>query len=260
MKTIKFFTTAFLGFLILSVVGCKKNCLASCETDKKCDTIASFQEPLFKKLIPAYDEYQYVRYYDAINKNFPEMEKSFSIDYKNFKDFISNQNFKYAKFFYLQNNSNEKINIGLILSDNDLVDIKNDSIVLNRNDKNFILENENFRSINENDFKTKIENFRKNVASKIWTNDKSKITLCTMYKKEDLTNYFSDMEKSTDSSQNKLNFVMIYFGKVYKSILSDELVVRDETKYGRISFSVHIDDMQTKINPSGGYDAGDLKP
>lgn len=245
-------TVAFLAML-LTVTGCNKCCKSNSVADAGKDTTAMVKDSVvnikleskkFIKPIPGFYEKQYVAKYDSISKIHKEMTKEFTVDNKSFKDIISNNNFTYAKFFFIQNKDGEAMNIGLALSDNDGIDVSKG--------KSYELKNGSFTE--DNSLTGKIGNFKK-TADKIWGNS-SKLTQYVVYKKDEIENYFNIYPDA-----KSLRFVMIYFGKVKENENSDRLVIIDPAKYQRMSFSVHANSSSIKVNPGdSGYDQGALKP
>lgn len=234
----------------LALLSCKKGKTTVTATDSisssPIDTIRKNidSSAVFVEMIPVYVERQYAKKFDQVASKHPNLLKSFTLDYPAFKELLENhsQN-KNAKFYFIQDSANSKMNLGLAFSNNDdYTDISSD-------DK-FVLVNHRFQS--DQELQKKIKQYQSSLATQTGFNNK-KATECILYTVSEIENYFAKVEKKQIS---RLDLAMIYFcpandedGSIYD---------RYNDKHDRISFAVHA--IYTDGSTAAGYDAGDLKP
>jgi hypothetical protein len=199
---------------------------------------------VFKEMIPAHIESQYTEKFKKVSSKLPNLLNKLTLDYPSFKKLIENHNsYIYAKFYFIQDSNNSKMNLGIAFSNNDnYKDISSD-------DKFVLLKNK-FQS--DEKLQEKIKFYQSSLAIQTGFNNKL-ATECVLYKISDIEEYFFKVEKNEIS---RLDLVMIYFCPAKNEDGSE--YERYNDKHDRISFAVHA--VYNDDSMDLGYDAGDLKP
>jgi len=199
---------------------------------------------VFIEMIPAHIESQYTTKFAQVALKHPNLIDKFTLDYPNFKELIEKHtNYMYAKFYFIQDSNNSKLNLGVAFSNNDnYKDISSD-------DK-FVLINNTFQS--DVNLQKKIKSYQSSLATQTGFNGKP-ATECILYKIKEINDYFIIKVKSNIS---RLDLAMIYFCQAKDDNGSE--YNRYANKYDRISFAVHA--VYSDGSMDEGYDAGDLKP
>lgn len=199
---------------------------------------------IFIEKIPANVESQYAKKFEEVSSKHPNLLNKFTLDYPSFKKLIENhKHYKNAKFYFIQDSANSKMNLGLAFSNND--NYKNIS-----SDDKFVLINNKFQG--DEKLQVKIKFYQSSLATQTGFNNKL-ATQCILYTISNIENYFVEVEKNEIS---RLNLAMIYFCPAKDDNGSD--YNRYANKYDRISFAVHA--VYSDGSVDLGYDAGDLKP
>jgi hypothetical protein len=202
--------------------------------------------PIFRNKIPAYIEKQYLKKFDLIILEHPNLVKKFTLDYISFEDLLKKyKNYSTIKFYFIQDAANSKMNLGVTFSNNsDYKDISSD--------EKFVLINNKLEK--DENLQEKINFYRSSLATQIGFNGK-RATECVIYTISDVDRYFKERE-SIGGGISRLDLAMIYFYKAKDDDGSD--YTEDSINHDRISFAVH------SVHNNGfvdeGYDAGDLKP
>ncbi len=248
MKSLKSLATAIL--LSIALLSCKKG-EPTTETSDSVSSVATdtaksnVDNPaIFKEYIPAYIEGQYTRKFNQVASIHPNLLKAFTLDYPAFKELVENHNhYKWAKFYFIQDSANSKMNLGLAFSNNDdYTDISSDD--------QFVLANNKFQG--DQQLQQKIKQYQTSLATQTGFNNK-KATECILYTVSEIENYFNIAQTKKIS---QLEFTMIYFCQANDS--NGNEYNRYASKYDRISFAVHA--LYSDGTSDLGYDAGDLKP
>ncbi|MDR6158982.1 hypothetical protein QF023_002498 [Chryseobacterium sp. SLBN-27] len=247
MKILK---SLFIAILFcFALWSCKKQ-KATTETKDNVSTLpidttkTNTDNPIFKEFIPAYVEGQYAKKFEEVASKHPNLLKAFALDYPAFKELIEDHdNYKYAKFYFIQDSANSKINLGLAFSNND--NYKDISL-----DDKFVLINNKFQG--DEKLQEKIKFYQSSLAAQTGFNNKP-ATECILYTISEIANYFSVVQIKNIS---QLDLTMIYFCQATES--NGNEYNRYADKYDRISFAVHA--VYSDGSVDLGYDAGDLKP
>ena len=199
---------------------------------------------VFIEKIPANVESQYAKKFEEVSSNHPNLLNKFTLDYPAFKELIENHNgYTCAKFYFIQNSNNSKINLGLAFSNND--NYKDISL-----DDKFVLIDNKF--LGDEKLQEKIKFYQSSLATQTGFNNKP-ATECILYTIANIEDYFVKVEKNEIS---RLDLAMIYFCPANNEDGSE--YDRYNDKHDRISFAVHA--VYNDGSVDLGYDAGDLKP
>lgn len=249
MKILKSLITAILFcFALLSCKKGEKTVTTNSDSTSSApiDTITKGidSSAIFIEMIPAIVESQYAKKFEGVSSKHPNLINKFTLDYPSFKKLIENHNsYTNAKFYFIQNSNNSKINLGLAFSNNDnYKDISSDDT--------FVLINNKFQS--DDKLQEKIKFYQSALATQTGFNNKP-ATECILYTISNIENYFAKVEKDEIS---RLDLTMIYFCPAKDDNGSE--YNRYDNKYDRISFAVHA--LYSDGSTGLGYDAGDLKP
>lgn len=180
---------------------------------------------------------------DYKNMGISALKNEFLINFKTFNQIIidnKGNSFDFCKFYLLDNNGS--LNLGLALSKNDQLDLKNDLL--------FILQNDEFI---KKDFSSERESFIKSggLRDEIQkqTPSPKKATEMIVFRYTSVSNYNSMISYIFKIQQ--LRFKMIKIPKSYTG---------DIDKIGRFSFTVKPVTKGVNDDEIIDYDAGDLKP
>lgn len=207
---------------------------------------------LFKKKIEENVERHFTKKYKDLG--IKGLTKSFTINLQSFRDIISNKTKNNCKFYYTEKNN--KLGLGLSLSDNDKCEIIFDDTDAD-NPNNDVLYTLNGEYFIKQDIRIMVNNFDKGLGTQLLKITKSKDTLI-FYTLKEIEEYISEMKKLYPTIYS-LKFTMIQ----YSSTDSNDIILADFTdRNNRIAFSVHAlynknDDL---YGESAGYDLGNLRP